>query len=76
MRLRLIGVLAALMMLAPAAGFARTSVTAAQPIQEQAASASTKPKKAKKMKKAAKVKKATKKVKKNTKKEKKGTGNS
>lgn len=66
MRMRLIGILAALMMLAPAAGFARTSVTVAQPTQEQTAPTPKAKKKAKKAKKSAK------KAKKNVKKEKKG----
>lgn len=66
MRFRLIGVLAAMLMLAPAASFARTST----PVTQEAPAAST-AQKPKKEKKAAKKKAAKKKTEKKSKKAKK-----
>ena len=65
MRLRLIGVLASLLMIAPVAGFARTSSPIAQPTSALASSAAkaSKKKKAKKAKKSSKKKGTTKKAK-------------
>ncbi len=62
MRFRLIGALAALLMIAPVAGFARTSAPIAQPtsLASSAAKASKKKKAAKKEKKAPKKKGAKK----------------
>ena len=70
MRLRLIGVLAALLMIAPVAGFARTSTPIAQPTSALTSSAAKhSKKKTNKKKKSAKKKtsKKSKKAKKSTK---------
>ncbi len=56
MRLRLIGVLAALLMVAPVAGFARTPMTVAQPNTVAALASKHSKKNAKKGKKLAKKK--------------------